>query len=472
MTVPHAATRASGGGWSPADPIKSPKIAAFVLDYRGGQGKHPAEPEQDRQEEAMPKTIAASLLAATAFALIPLAAQAQQKPPALPDGAGKDVVERVCTSCHQTNMITASSGYTRDGWKEIAATMINLSGTPQEEGAILNYLSTQFPPNTRRAPKLMPGSAQVTFKEWVPPTLGQRSRDPAPGPDGAIWFVGQWSDLVGRIDPKTGEVKEFPLPPKSKPHTVLLDAKGGVWYMGNGNATIGKVDPSTGKVVATYKMPDPNAKDPHSAIFDSKGILWFTMQNSNRVGRLDPSTGDIKIAVMPTPNSKPYGIKVDAQGTPWVACNGAPCLVKIDPATMQLTEVKLPTPGTTVRRLAFDAEGNVWFVNSSQGKLGRLNPKTGEIKEWASPSGPKSHPYAIAVIDGAVWYNESAMRPDTLVRFDPKTEQFQSWAIPSGKVHAGIIRHMRVTRDGNLLIHQSSTNRIIQVTIGRKAAAK
>jgi virginiamycin B lyase len=107
----------------------------------------------------------------------------------------------------------------------------------------------------------------------------------------------------------------------------------------------------------------------------------------------------------------------------------------------------------------------IWFVNSSKGKLGRLNPKTGDIKEWDSPSGPDSHPYAIAFVGGYVWYNESGTRPDVLVRFNPKTEKFQSWAIPSGGVHAGIIRHMRPTRDGNLLIHQSSTNRIILVML-------
>jgi hypothetical protein len=44
---------------------------------------------------------------------------------------------------------------------------------------------------------------------------------------------------------------------------------------------------------------------------------------------------------------------------------------------------------------------------------------------------------------------------------------FQSWPIPSGGIHAGIIRHMRPTRDGNLLIHQSSTNRIMLVTLRR-----
>ena len=57
-------------------------------------------------------------------------------------------------------------------------------------------------------------------------------------------------------------------------------------------------------------------------------------------------------------------------------------------------------------------------------------------------------------------------RPDALVRFDPKTEKFQSWAIPSG---VGIIRHMRVSPDKKLVIHQSSTNRIGLVTIGKAA---
>ena len=104
---------------------------------------------------------------------------------------------------------------------------------------------------------------------------------------------------------------------------------------------------------------------------------------------------------MKTPNARPYGIKIDADGVPWVACNGSNCLVKVDPITMDLTEVKLPTPETTVRRLDIAQDGIIWYVNSSQGRLGRYDPKTGEIKEWPSPSGPRSHPYAIAVVDGA-----------------------------------------------------------------------
>jgi streptogramin lyase len=74
-------------------------------------------------------------------------------------------------------------------------------------------------------------------------------------------------------------------------------------------------------------------------------------------------------------------------------------------------------------------------------------------------------PYAIEVIDDIIWYNESEQRPDALVRFDPKTEKFQSWAIPSG---IGIIRHMRATPEGNLVIHQSSTNTVGLVIIAKQ----
>jgi virginiamycin B lyase len=420
----------------------------------------------------------ASLLTVTAFALISFTAQAQapgHQPPGqaakLPEGAGKALVEGACVACHQTNMITQSSGYTREGWKELVGTMIDLSGNPEGLNTLTQYLATNFPPNTRRAAKLVAGPIQISFKEWVTPTLGQRSRDPVQAEDGSIWWVGQWANLIGRINPTTGEMKEWTLPANAMPHTVTFDAKGNAWYTGNKNGSVGYLDPKTGKITE-FKMPDPRAKDPHTLVFDNNGIAWFTLQNSNMVGRLNPETGDIKLVTVPTPNAKPYGIKIDAQGNPWFSCNGAPCLYKMDAATMALTEVKLPLPKTTVRRLDIADDGIIWYVNSGEGRLGRYDPKTGDIKEWPSPSGPRSHPYAIVVVDGIVWYNESGVRPDPLVRFDPKTETFQSWAVPSGGVFAGIIRHMRATKDGNLLIHQTSTNRIIRVEIGRRAASR
>ena len=410
--------------------------------------------------------MSAASIASWAFAasclLVPIAAKGQS---ALPDGPDRAMVEGICTGCHQANQITRSAGYTRPEWDALTASMIDLSASPEVHEAVLDYLAAAFPPNDRRAPTLVDGPLEVTFTEWVVPTLGQRSRDPVEAGDGAIWWAGQWANLVGRLDPATGAMQEFMLPAGAMPHSVNVGPDGAIWYTGNRNGTMGRLDPATGEVLAEYPMPDPAARDPHTAEFDQDGILWFTLQQSNMVGRLDPATGEVRLATMPTAGSRPYGIKIDANGTPWVTCNGSNCLVRIDPSTMALTEVELPDPETTVRRLDIAADGTIWYVNSSQGRLGRYDPATGAIDEWPSPSGPGSHPYAIAVVDGVVWYNESGMRPDALVRFDPVTETFQSWAIPSGGFHAGIVRHMRPDSVGNLLIHQSSTNRIIRVTL-------
>jgi virginiamycin B lyase len=382
----------------------------------------------------------------------------------LPQGEGRELVEATCSGCHQPALIERSSGYTQSGWRELILTMIDLSGSPELE-TISAYLASHFPPRGTRAPNLVSGDHKIHFTEWTSPTPGQRTRDPVEAPDGSIWWAGQWADVVGRIDPASGEMVEFPLPTGARPHTVTADADGNIWYTGNGNGTMGRLDPATGEVIV-YLMPDPSATDPHSAIVDGNGTVWFTLQRSNMIGRLDPASGKVDLVTAPTANSRPYGIKLNSQGVPWVAANGSNRLYRVDPVSMAITEFELPDAGTTVRRLDFASDDTIWYVNSARGRLGHLDPATGEAREWDSPSGERSHPYAIAVIDDVVWYNESGQRPDSLVRFDPAAETFQSWAIPSGGIHAGIVRHMRPTRDGNLLIHQSSTNRVILVETG------
>ncbi|MGD9979249.1 MAG: cytochrome C [Hyphomonadaceae bacterium] len=410
----------------------------------------------------MGKTFAAATLLAASIACAPA------QPPSgetneLAEGDGSETIQAMCTSCHETNVITRSSGFTRAHWDALIATMVELPA--DQKDAALDYLARHYPPSHNPRPaRLVEGPLQVSFREWSAQQLGQRARDPVQAPDGSIWYVGQRSDRIGRINPRTGEVREWALPAGSLPHSVNIDAHGGVWYMGNGNGTIGKFDPATGQA-REYRMPDPNARDPHTAEFDANGIMWFTLQQSNMIGRFDPASGDIRFVTIQRPRARPYGIKIAADGTPWVACNGSNCIVRVDPATMALTEIDLPHEETTVRRLDIASDGRIWYVNSGRGRLGVYNPANGEIREWDSPSGPNSHPYAIAVINDIVWYNESGARPDPLVRFDPRTETFQSWAIPSGDYYAGMVRHMRATRDGNLLLHQGSTNRIILATL-------
>jgi virginiamycin B lyase len=357
-------------------------------------------------------------------------------------------------------MITGSAGYDQQGWKDLIGTMVRLPAA--QENAVTEYLAANFPPKPGRRPTLVPGGTKITIKEWIAPTLGQRVRDPLQLADHTIYWTGMFASLIGQLDPKTGEMREYKLPPGTTPHSIINDRDGYLWFTGNGNGTVGRLDPRTGEV-KVYSMPDPAARDPHTPIFDHSGMLWFTLQNSNMVGRLTPSSGEITLLTMPTPNARPYGIIVNSQGMLWVACNGTNKLASIDPKTLEMKEYATPTPASRIRRLDVLKDDTI-FYGDSRGYLGRFDPKTGAFKEWPSPSGPTASPYALVVVDDIVWYNESGQRPDALVRFDPKTEKFQSWAIPSG---VGIIRHMRATPDGNIVIHQSSSNRVGLVTIAK-----
>lgn len=416
-------------------------------------------------------TAVRTILFAGALGALSSPALAQFGPPApLADGEGKEIVESVCTACHITNMIVNSSGFTREDWAVVTDGMVDLSASPAR-ATILDYLTAHYPPNEDRAATPVDGPLEITFTEWTAPRLGTRTRDPVEAPDGSIWWVGQQGNTIGRLDPATGEAQEWDLPPETLPHSVTIDAEGGAWFMGNGNGTIGKFDPQTGQPSVVYRMPDPAARDPHTGEFDANGILWFTLQQSNMIGRFDPATEEIRLVTAPSENSRPYGLKIAGDGTVWVARNGnGGGLYKVDPQTMALTEYRLPEPEATTRRLDLADDGMIWLDNSAQGRIARFNPETGEIKEWDSPSGPRSHPYALEVMDGIVWYNESGVRPDMLVRFDPRTETFQSWPIPTtgedGEVaYAGIVRHMRPTADGDLLIHQGATSRILRVSL-------
>lgn len=394
-----------------------------------------------------------TLLVTLSYA-ISVSAQGGRTPPALPDGPGKDLVLTACTSCHSTANIVRSAGYDSAAeWRQVFSTMIDLNDA--QANTIANYLAEHFPEDESRRPNLIAGDTNIEIIEWTVPTLGQRSRDPVEAPDGSIWWTGMWASLTGRLDPETGLMEEYKLPPTSRPHTIVPDSEGHIWYTGNSNASIGKLDPKTG-MVTEYKT---EARDPHSAVFHPNGNLYFTAQGAGMLGRLNPETGDIKeIDVEP----RPYGIKVDSKGTVWVAFNGTNKIGAMDPDTMEVRYYEVPDERSRIRRLDLDSNDIVWYVNSTMGKIGRLDPASGEIRQWDSPSGPRSHPYSMAVIDDVIWYNESGMRPDALVRFNPETESFQSWAIPSG---VGIIRNTWVTEDGDLLIHQSSTNQVGLVKI-------
>jgi virginiamycin B lyase len=382
----------------------------------------------------------------------------------LPEGVAKQWVEESCVQCHALSRV-ARAGNTRAEWASVVEAMIRLGAplTPNKVDSVIDYLAAAFP-NKSPQPKLIPGSTEVSIKEWKVPTPGSRPHDPLVAPDGSIWYTGQRADLLGRFDPRTEQFKEYPLPKAHGPHGLVADKEGNIWYTANSAAAVAKLDPKTGKV-QEFKMPDPQARDPHTPIFAPDGNLFFTAQGANMVGRLNPTTGEVKLVTLPTPRSNPYGMVIDSKGTPWFCEFGGNRLASIDPKTLELKEFSLPNPGARPRRIAITSDDAIWYSDYARGYLGRFDTKTHTTKEWPSPGGNESQPYGIAAIHDVIWYNESGVEPNTVVRFDPKTEKFQTWIIPSG---GGVVRNMSVTADGKeLWLATSGVNGIARVTIGK-----
>jgi virginiamycin B lyase len=367
-----------------------------------------------------------------------------------------------CGACHDINRIRV--GYTPEGWLTVVRMMQNMDApVPAEEwGAMSDYLIKNFPERKRPEAKIIAGPVKATIKLWDVPTQGSRPHDPRASKDGSIWWTGQLVNKLGRIDPKTGAIREYTLKsPHTGPHGLAEDKDGNIWFTGNNTGLIGKLDPHTG-LTTEYPLPDKSAKDPHTINIASDGIVWFTVQQGNFVGRLDPKSGDIKLIKSPTEKSRPYGLMIDSKGTPWFVEFGVNKIGKIDPQTMAIKEYPLPDAKARPRRLALSDDNTIWYTDFARGMLGRLDVRTAEVKEWPSPSGPKSEPYGIVFTKGALWYAETAAKPNTIVRFDPAKETFQSWAIPGG---GDIVRNMDVAPNGNPVTAHSLSNQVGMVEI-------
>jgi virginiamycin B lyase len=245
---------------------------------------------------------------------------------------------------------------------------------------------------------------------------------------------------------------------------LAADRRGNIWFTANYKGYIGRLDPKSG-AVAVFPIPDKAAGDPHTPVFDAKGVLWFTVQEGNAIGRLDPATGRIVLKRLPTRNALPYGIAVNSAGIPFFCEFGVNKIGRIDPATMASREYRLPQ-GARPRRIAITPGDLVWYTDYQRGYLGRLSPASGKVREWLSPGGKESRPYGMtATSDGVVWYSESGLSPNTIVRFDPRAEKFTIWPVPSG---GGVIRNMAATPQGDIYIACSGVNKVGVVRVGKE----
>jgi virginiamycin B lyase len=388
-----------------------------------------------------------------------------------PPGPGRQVLERVCMSCHGVNFFALRT-LDRAAWDAVINMMskrnngMDTSVPPgkmslKERELLLDYLATNMGPDAKKRALAidsdMPLDEQALGKamyvEYEMPKVGQNGRPIGQNPyfdhDGNVWTTdrGQPNAIV-KLDPRTAKWEHYPLPERGIPHGITVDSKGIVWWGETVGFKFGRLDPKTGKMDRYPIDPRGYLKGRgHDPIVDADDNIWLTVINGNRLAKFDAKSGNISLYEPPTPNSYPYGADKDKAGNIWISQFTQCRMAKFDPKEEVFTEYPVLTAYEDqfclIRRGSVDHNGMVWYGVFSNGKIGKLDPASGKMVEYKMPVA-FAEPYDIwPDKDNNMWIADGAMG-GALIKFDQKTEKFTFYPA----VQRGDIPKIEITREG------------------------
>src|ERR1700674_2362983 len=286
-----------------------------------------------------------------------------------PPAKGKELIFEHCNICHQFQSRMASVRRDLDGWKDRVAFMreamhfsifLGPNFSDQDAEDVATYLNSLFGPDSvlPKSPADMPAyqktvrpfsseAMNIVYVEYDMPGPSRMPFSAAPDKNGFLWIPDfGLSNKITRLDPKTGEMKDFPIP-----------------FTGTGGV--------------------------HSAVPAADGSVWLAEQGSNRVGRWDPVTQQITEyhdAYLPgkegiEDGGSKHTVRIDPSGKVWTS--GVP-LTRFDPETGKFT--RFDEEGGYIYDVKPDKNGDVWFTNFFLSKIGKVDAKTLKVSRWSLPT--------------------------------------------------------------------------------------
>ena len=261
--------------------------------------------------------------------------------------------------------------------------------------------------------------------------------------DGMAWYSDFGQQFIGRVDPNTGNVTEFPIPVLKKgfPMGTLdlqLDKEQNLWVSLMYQGGIAKFDRKT-EQFQVYPIPkewqgngtQQSMVSPANSHVDGK--VWTNNQDSHAIYRLDVATGQFEnLGEFQIPGANrtisAYGIPSDQENNLYLLEFGSNNIGRIDAKTKEFKVYSTVTPGSRPRRGRFDAQNRLWFAEYGANGIGMLDPKTETIQEWRLPT-PWSAPYHVVPDkNGDIW--AGSMWTDRVTRLNPKSGQFTDYLLP------------------------------------------
>jgi len=391
-----------------------------------------------------------------------------------------------CAACHSLAPIVQST-YDEQGWLTTFARMRSYSEQAvlenpvslpykvavQPDPEFAKYLSTinqssasEWKYELKTLPRPTGRATRVIVTEYDLPDPGRLPHDADLDDKGMVWYNDFREPLIGRLDPRTGETKEWRMPPL-KPGfpegtlSIEFNRDGYLWIPRFRQGGYTRFDPRK-EEFKTWLVPpafnDARAIQPQVAAAPD-GTAWFPGGESLLIFKVDPATelvseypmypdyhpdekssGIIQFSY----NEKPvghstYGLAADSKSNIYICDIVGGNIGKIDGKTGKVTLYKTPTLNSGPRRVSVDSQDRVWFGEYYANKLGMFDPKTEQFKEWTAPT-PWVGPYpAKTDKNGDAW--TAGMSTDLILRLGPKSGKFTEYMLPT--VNANI-RHIDV----------------------------
>jgi virginiamycin B lyase len=124
----------------------------------------------------------------------------------------------------------------------------------------------------------------LAFTKFKQADEGSRGRRLDVTPDGMVWYVDEARGYIGRINPESGEAKEWQVPggPKGNPYAMTKDDQGRLWFSETGAVKqLVMFDPKTEKFT-TYPV---SGNIRHMYFHAPTQAMWFGT-DANKIGRI------------------------------------------------------------------------------------------------------------------------------------------------------------------------------------------
>jgi virginiamycin B lyase len=165
-----------------------------------------------------------------------------------------------------------------------------------------------------------PRTGAVTLKQS--PTPGSRPYGIAMSGNGIPFFCEFGTNKLSSVDPDTMKIKEYVLPENTRPRRLVF-VEDAIYFSDYAGGHIGRLDPKTGRV-EEWPSPGGPASKPYAVSATPDGSVWYSESGvePNTIAKFDPRSGRFARWPIPSGGGVVRNMVVTPEGNLYIACSG------------------------------------------------------------------------------------------------------------------------------------------------------